>query len=169
MQKECLKIGNELTFEKARDMAGVEESALKQLQQMRKSAKVNTVKGSQTRNQYGKQNTNNSKKEEHQLHTNSSNMCRNCGFSPNPRDKCPARDMQCYHCHKTGHFARVCQSRKSKQVNGQRQSPGPVHVEVVDIDGPVIICNTTAQKLNLIRLNWPLIQNLAMRNPTKQK
>lgn len=35
-------------------------------------------------------------------------------------------------------------------------SPKPIQAEVVDIDGPAIICNTSAQKLNLLKLNWSI-------------
>lgn len=39
-----------------------------------------------------------------------------------------------------------------------RHQPNPesIHVEIVDANGPVIIGNTTAQKLNLLKLNWPI-------------
>lgn len=35
-------------------------------------------------------------------------------------------------------------------------SPEPIQAEVVDIDGPAIICNTSAQNLNLLKFNWPI-------------
>ena len=117
VRKECLKIGNDLTFAKARDMARVEESALRQLQQMSKSVEVNTVKGSQAGNQHGKQDISQSAKGEYHPPTGSGNMCRNCGLNSHSREQCPARNMQCYNCHKTGHFARACRSKKNKQVN----------------------------------------------------
>ena len=38
-------------------------------------------------------------------------------------------------------------------------SPKPVQVEVVDVDGPAIIGNMSAQNLNLLKLNWPITAN----------
>ena len=38
-------------------------------------------------------------------------------------------------------------------------SPKPVQSEVVDIDGPAIIGNMSAQNLNLLKLNWPITAN----------
>ena len=38
-------------------------------------------------------------------------------------------------------------------------SPRPIQAEVVDVDGPAIIGNMSAQNLNLLRLNWPITAN----------
>ena len=38
--------------------------------------------------------------------------CRNCGLDPK-HDVCPAKDQNCQHCGKRGHFARVCEVKKA--------------------------------------------------------
>ena len=38
-------------------------------------------------------------------------------------------------------------------------SPKPIQAEVVDVDGPAIIGNMSAQNLNLLKLNWPITAN----------
>ena len=38
-------------------------------------------------------------------------------------------------------------------------SPEPIQTEVVDVDGPAIIGNMSAQNLNLLKLNWPITAN----------
>lgn len=47
----------------------------------------------------------------------------------------------------------------------------PVHVEVVDFNGPVTVGSTTAQKLNHIKLNWPITTEIesGQASPTKVK
>lgn len=39
--------------------------------------------------------------------------CYFCGGNYHNREKCPAKEAECYNCNKKGHFARVCRSRKS--------------------------------------------------------
>ena len=39
--------------------------------------------------------------------------CYNCGNSRHPRMNCPARDVICHKCSKTGHFAKVCKPSPS--------------------------------------------------------
>ena len=38
-------------------------------------------------------------------------------------------------------------------------SPKPIQAEVVDVDGPAIIGNMSAQNLKLLKLNWPITAN----------
>ena len=60
---------------------------------------------------------------------NPRNSCYYCGYSNHSRRLCPARDMTCNLCSKTGHFARVCQSTRRTNPpsrNFQRNSaPNP--------------------------------------------
>ena len=44
--------------------------------------------------------------------------CSNCGTNHPPR-KCKAYGKECFHCHKKGHFSRLCCSKQ------RRRSPGP--------------------------------------------
>lgn len=40
-------------------------------------------------------------------------QCWFCGNLHHPRRKCPARQVTCHKCSKTGHFAKMCHSSKS--------------------------------------------------------
>jgi len=44
----------------------------------------------------------------------SSRKCKWCGKSNHARAECPAKDSECYKCHKKGHFSTVCLSRQPK-------------------------------------------------------
>jgi len=38
-------------------------------------------------------------------------------------------------------------------------SPKPIQAKVVNVDGLAIVCNMSAQNLNLLELNWPITAN----------
>ena len=42
-----------------------------------------------------------------------SKKCTRCGKAKHPRDKCPARDAECFNCHKKGHYSSLCLSKKT--------------------------------------------------------
>ena len=44
-----------------------------------------------------------------------SKTCFFCGGLVHNRDRCPAKDIQCFSCGKIGHFSRVCRSKKKNQ------------------------------------------------------
>ena len=48
------------------------------------------------------------------MQRNASQKCYFCDNRRHPRSKCPAREAECGNCHKVGHYARCCQSTKSK-------------------------------------------------------
>ena len=84
VRKECLKEGNSLTFQKAKDVAKAEESADTQLKLMKKTTEVNTVKKPLTR-KASKSDDKHSSAETFQK------PCFNYGRSPHACDKCPAK------------------------------------------------------------------------------
>ena len=56
--------------------------------------------------------------------------CYFCGKPKHPLEKCPARRQTCNYCHKTGHFANVCQqaardTRTLRPVAQKTVQPGP--------------------------------------------
>ena len=44
--------------------------------------------------------------------------CHGCGAKPHPagRSQCPAYNQTCHYCHKVGHFAKVCRSKGTRQL-----------------------------------------------------
>lgn len=50
-------------------------------------------------------------------------MCKFCGKShPLSRNKCPARDWQCYKCHQKGHVAKLCTFENCKHIMCKSQN-----------------------------------------------
>ena len=121
-RKECLKTGNALTFEKARDLARVEESAEKQLQQMSKPLDVHSVKKKPSKSQGKTKSSHTQSRYDEKSKIPNTNMktCRNCGRDSHPKDDCPAKGIQCHFCSKVGHYARVCLSKNKhkRHVHG---------------------------------------------------
>ena len=107
-RKECLKEGNTLTFQKAKDPVKAEESADTQLILMNKATEVNTVKKHSTRKA--------SKSGDKHSSAETVQKTRfGCGHGPHAHDKCPAKSAKCHFCKKIGHFANFCLSKKQKQ------------------------------------------------------
>ena len=143
VRKECLKEGNSLTFQKAKDVAKAEESADTQLKLMKKTTEVNTVKKPLTR-KASKSDDKHSSAETFQK------PCFNYGRSPHARDKCPAKSAKCHFCQKTGHFANVCLSKKKKQNLHQAEVKHPVNVSEFSIpESAVFMGPIEAIPLNL--------------------
>lgn len=43
--------------------------------------------------------------------------CSYCSYQPwHPRDKCPAKNSECYKCHGRGHFSRACKKKGARRV-----------------------------------------------------
>ena len=38
-------------------------------------------------------------------------MCGRCGRERHSRDKCPAKDVQCHNCKRTGHYSAMCHQK----------------------------------------------------------
>ena len=84
VRKECLKEGNSLTFQKAKDVAKAEESADTQLKLMNKTTDLSTVKTHSTRKA----------SKSHEKHSRAETFQKPCfafGRGPHARDKCPAK------------------------------------------------------------------------------
>ena len=46
-----------------------------------------------------------------------------CGGLFHNRDRCPAKDIQCFLCGKIGHFSRVCRSKKKIKTSASTYNP----------------------------------------------
>ena len=121
VRKECLKEGNTLTFNRAKELAKSEESAERQMRIM-SQGEVHTI---HKHRQQGKPASNQFKAENSAQQTfrkqfkepeTKHKVCMGCGNDSHSRSKCPAKDISCHYCHKKGHYAKVCM-KKRKQVN----------------------------------------------------
>ena len=143
VSKECLKEGNSLTFQKAKDVAKAEESADTQLKLMNKTTEVNTVKKHLTR-KAGKSDDKHSSAGTFQKPSFS------CGRGPHARDRCPAKSGKCHFCKKTEHFANVCLSKKKKQNVHEVEVKHPVNISEFSIpESAVFMGPVEAIPLNL--------------------
>lgn len=111
VRRDCLKEGNSLTFQKAKDLAKAEESADSQLKAMNKTTEVNSVR---RHVKIRKEQPSKSDKTQPNPHT-PQKACFGCGKGPHSREKCPAKNVECYYCHKIGHLSKVCFAKKKKQ------------------------------------------------------
>lgn len=157
VRKECLKEGNSLTFNRAKELAKTEESAESQLKIMskgdvhaihkqRKSGKPGVVPHHKT-----------AQSTQPTLHrqspdkgTTTQRTCMGCGRNSHPRSKCPAKDVQCHYCHKNGHFAKVCM--KKKRVNEVEAEPIDDTYAISDAVflGPITATPITSSNVNVV-------------------
>ena len=49
--------------------------------------------------------------------------CFFCGGPYHSRERCPAKEAECFNCQKKGHFSRVCRSRKTKRSSASTNDP----------------------------------------------
>ncbi len=109
VRKECLKVGNDLTLQKARELAKAEESVIRHLQHMGAvgASIVNAVGASRT------QRRPHSKKKGSQ--SGETSKCKRCPNGVHAFEKCSAKNAQCFSCKRTGHFSKACLSKKSSK------------------------------------------------------
>ena len=64
--------------------------------------------------------------------------CPGCGAKPHPtgRNQCPAYNQTCHHCHKVGHFAKVCRSKGTRQLHPQPSTTGGL--TAITADAPLL-------------------------------
>ena len=61
-------------------------------------------------------------------------ICPGCGAKSHPtgRSQCPAFTQTCHHCHKVGHFAKVCCSKGARQLQPQPNTMGALTAIIAD-------------------------------------
>ena len=53
-------------------------------------------------------------------------LCRRCGKGSHPLQQCPAKDAECFRCHRKGHYGSQCLSKTIAQViDSTNQEDGP--------------------------------------------
>ena len=102
---------DKLTLDKCLDFARTFESTSSQLQHLQPQSKVvNVVNRRHTPRKTARPQP----KPRHEQPQSRNSRCMFCGGDRHNRAKCPARNSDCKKCHKTGHWAVVCLSKKSE-------------------------------------------------------
>ena len=57
-----------------------------------------------------------------------------CGKAKYPHDKCPAREAECFKCHKKGHYGSLCLSKKPSRSVSNVETTEPPEISETDSD-----------------------------------
>ena len=122
VRKKCITKGNDLTFEKARDIARTEEATQAQLRAMDAPApptQVDSLSERQSKSIKNDTPPNRSPRD--------STRCQRCGNNQHQRgQRCPASGVECFNCHKRGHFGKMCKTKNANvhEVQGGQYNQG---------------------------------------------
>ena len=122
VRKKCITKGNDLTYEKARDIARTEEATQAQLRAMDAPVPPTQV------DSLGARQKNPIKSDiPPKRPPRDSTRCQRCGNNQHPRgQRCPASGVECFNCHNRGHFGKMCKTRKANvhEVQGGHHNQG---------------------------------------------
>ena len=140
IRRKYIARGNDLTFAKAKEIARTDEATQMQLKAMtdttpkQEEGEVNEIsKGHGPENQsYHKYTGGRGSKR----HDNNPRQCYRCGdISHTKGQQCPAIGVECFTCHKRGHFSKVCKSKtRSDVMTLKREQPDDVTSECSSYD-----------------------------------
>lgn len=122
VRKKCITKGNDLTYEKARDIARTEEATQAQLRAMDASVPPTQVDSLGARQKNPIKSDMPPKRP-----PRDSTRCQRCGNNQHPRgQRCPASGVGCFNCHNRGHFGKMCKIRKANvhEVQGGHHNQG---------------------------------------------
>jgi len=77
--------------------------------------------------------------------------CFFCGGSMHKRYDCPAKESECYFCHKTGHFAKVCQLKSKAHSSTAAPLHSPFLATVISGATPCLTLATADAMINETR------------------
>ena len=122
VRKKCITKGNDLTYEKARDIARTEEATQAQLRAMDAPVPPTQVDSLGARQKNPIKSDMPPKRP-----PRDSTRCQRCGNNQHPRgQRCPASGVECFNCHNRGHFGKMCKIRKANvhEVQGGHHNQG---------------------------------------------
>ena len=133
---EKLQIDSGLTLEAAKKAIRQREAVHEQQQTLNGSSKVNTdvnavgsqCKASPKNRPAGQQRHGNRQR-------TTSQKCGRSGRERHPRDKCPARDAECYHCGGKGHYGAMCRKKDLSSIRGDEDDDESAFLETVTNSG----------------------------------
>ena len=140
VRRKCIARGNDLTLAKAKKIARTDEATQMQLKAMtdttpkQEEGEVNAIsKGNGPGNQsYHKYTGGRGSKR----HDNNPRQCYPCGDTSHTKgQQCPAIGVECFNCHKRGHFSKVCKSKtRSDVMTLKKEQPDDVTSECSSYD-----------------------------------
>ena len=123
---EKLQMNPELTLKQAQDIVRESEAIKKQQNELRASStaddELDAIRSNPKRYLKKLPPGNNKQKQKHR------GKCTRCGRSPpHKRENCPAGNTTCNKCSKLGHWAVVCRSKNTEQINEQLTNKGKLY------------------------------------------
>lgn len=150
---EQLQLDSELTLERAVTRARQSECVKKQQDLLKSNfkAEATDVDSIQTKHKFDKDKGRQQKMQartydKSSYHTQPGNQrraCMWCGRTPaHSKNQCPAREVACNRCQKTGHYAKVCRSEALNEVNtAVSDEEGIAFLGTVSLDGEPWLIN----------------------------
>ena len=108
----------DLTLEKAVTICRSEEAARETQKDMSTDPATRQIKAFRRKSQYKATKNETAKKNQTVASADMQNLqttCQQCGYNEHKNRTCPAATRQCSRCGKTGHFAKMCQTRQPSE------------------------------------------------------
>ena len=141
VRRKCIARGNDLTFAKAKEIARSDEATQIQLKAMtdtttpkQEEGEVNAISKGNGRGNKSHQKYTGGRGS--RRHDNNPRQCYQCGDTSHTKgQQCPAIGVECFNCHKRGHFSRVCKSKtRSDVMTLKKEQPDDVTSEYSSYD-----------------------------------
>ena len=138
VRKDSIALGNTLTFKQVYDLAKIDESTKAQMEiissgedkpelytlQRHTKKPVSSYSSQRFRDKQNDLSQRESTSRKPYRFQFKFKGCFRCGNNHDKSKKCPARNVNCNHCGKVGHYARVCMKQRLQKVHSIVNSPG---------------------------------------------